>query len=115
MAMILVFITCKNQKEAQEIGLSLLKKRLAGCMVVIPKVSSAYFWPPKKGRIEKWNEAILLVKTLKKKFPQVRHEVKRLHSYTMPCILEIPIGRTYRPYLRWLESELKEVGLPIFL
>lgn len=104
--MILVFITCKNKKEAEKIGLVLLKKRLAACFAVIPRVFSFYFWPPKKGRIEKTIEAILLVKTLKKKFSQVEREVKRLHSYTVPFIGEIPVERVYRPYLEWLKGEI---------
>lgn len=104
--MILVLITCKNKKEAQNIGMVLLRERLAGCVVTIPKVQSAYFWPPKKKRIEKSEEALLLIKTLKKKFVQVEREIKRLHSYSVPCILEIPVKRVHRPYIKWLEQEI---------
>lgn len=104
--MIIIFVTCKNKSEAKKIGSALLKKRLAACVVVIPGVFSQYFWPPKKNRIAKSREAILLVKTLGKKFPQMEREVKRLHSYSFPCILEVPIRRAHQPYLKWLEGEI---------
>ena len=104
--MVIVFITCKNQKEAQKIGLALLKKRLAACIGLIPKASSIYFWPPRKSRIQKSKEVILLVDTVGKKFWQIEKEVKRLHSYQTPCIIEIPISRVHKPYLKWLEQEI---------
>lgn len=101
--MILVYITCKNKKEAGKIGMALLKKRLAACFVVIPWVESIYWW---KGRITKSREAILLVKTLKKKFAAIEHEVKKLHSYSVPCILEIHVGRVSKPYKEWMKEEI---------
>lgn len=105
--MIIVFITCKNQKEAKKIGLVLLKKKLVACSVVIPAVSSFYFWPPKKNKIEKSREAVLLIKTLENKFSAIEREVKKLHSYTVPCVLGIPVKRVHKPYLKWLSGELQ--------
>lgn len=101
--MVIVYLTCKNKKEAERIGASLLKKRLAACFVVIPRVESSYWW---KGRIEKSSEAILLVKMLRKKFLQIEREVKKLHSYKVPCILEIPVSRASKIYLKWLNTVL---------
>jgi len=118
--MVIIFITCKNKKEAEKIGLALLQKRLAACTVIIPKVYSAYFWPPRsqrrqgwsqssgaaKNRIEKSGEVILLVKTLKQKFSALEKEVRRLHSYTIPFIAAVPVVSITKEYLKWLESEL---------
>lgn len=106
--MVIVFTTCKNQTEAEKIGLALLKKRLAACIIVIPKIYSAYFWPPQRGKIEKTKEAVLLVKTLKNKFSAAEREIKRLHSYAVPIIAEIPILRIHRPYFAWLKREVKD-------
>jgi periplasmic divalent cation tolerance protein len=103
--MILTYITCKNKKEADTIGVVLLEKKLAVCFVVIPKVEAVYWW---KGKKEKSSEAILLVKTIGKKFLQIEREVKKVHSYDIPCILEIPIGRVHKPYLKWFKEASKE-------
>jgi periplasmic divalent cation tolerance protein len=105
--MIIVYITCASAAEAKKIGRVLVKKRLAACSIVIPGALSFYRWPPKKNKIERSIEAILLVKTLKKKFSAVGQEVKKIHSYTVPCIFSIPIERANAAYLRWLGTELK--------
>jgi len=101
--MIFVYVTCKNKKEAEKIGLSLIKKRLAACCVNFP-INSIYWWEKK---IVNSGEVVLIVKTLKKNFRKIEKEVKKLHSYTIPCILEIPITRGNKDYLNWLEKEIK--------
>ncbi len=88
--MIFIYITCKDKKEAERIGLDLVKKRLAACVNIFPLIESIFSW---KGKIEKNNEAVLIVKTLKSNFLKVEKEVKKLSGFTTPCILEIPITR----------------------
>ena len=101
--MIFVFITCKNKKEAEKIGLVLLKKKLAACFLVIPDVSSSYRW---LGKIKKTSEAILIIKTLSQKFSQIEGEVKKLHSYKIPIVAQISV-KVNKEYLKWLKTEVK--------
>ena len=101
--MILIYIICKDKKEARKIGLFLVRKRLAACCNIFP-IDSIYQW---KDKIVRSREAVLIVKTLKEKFNKIEKEVKKLHSYTIPCILEIPIKRVNKEYLKWLEKEIK--------
>ena len=101
--MISIYITCKNKKEARKIGFSLIKKRLAACFITFP-IESVYWW---QGKITQNKETVLVVKTLKKNFKKIEKEVKRLHSYTVPCILEIPISRGSKDFLEWLKKEIK--------
>jgi len=100
--MIFNYIVCKNKKEAKKIGLYLVKKKLAACCNIFP-IESIYWWQDK---IINDKEAVLIVKTLKKNFQKIEKEVKRLHSYKVPCILEIPIKRGGLEYLNWLEKEM---------
>ncbi len=100
--MIFIYITCKDKKEAERIGLDLVKKRLAACVNIFPLIESIFSW---KGKIEKNNEAVLIVKTLKSNFLKVEKEVKKLSGFTTPCILEIPITRGNVEYLKWIEKE----------
>jgi len=101
--MIFIYTICKNKKEAKKIGLVLIKKKLAACCNIFP-IESIYRWNKK---IVKDKEAVLIVKTLKKNFRKVEKEVKRLHSYTVPCILEIPLTQGSEDYLNWAEREIK--------
>ena len=102
--MIIIYITCKNKKEAKKIGLALIKKRLVACCIIFP-IESTYWW---KGKIVNNREVILIVKTLKRNFQKVEKEVKKLHSYKVPCILEIPIDQSNPEYLNWLNKEIKK-------
>jgi len=101
--MIFIYITCKDKKEAKKLATSLIKKRLAGCCNIFP-IESLYWWDKK---IIEDKEEVLIVKTLKKNFKKVEKEVKKLHSYTVPCILEIPIKEGNIEYLDWLKKEIK--------
>jgi periplasmic divalent cation tolerance protein len=101
--MIFIYLTCQNKKEAKKMGLVLIKKRLAACCNIFP-IESIYWW---QGKIVKDREVVLIVKTLKKNFNKIEKEVEKLHSYTVPCILEIPIKRVSLKYLNWLKKEVK--------
>jgi periplasmic divalent cation tolerance protein len=101
--MILIYIVCKNKTEAKKIGLVLVKKRLAACCNIFP-IESIYWWNKK---VVKDREVVLIVRTLKKNFRKIEKAVKKLHSYTVPCILEIPIKRVNSKYLDWLKKEIK--------
>ncbi|MFH1894887.1 MAG: divalent cation tolerance protein CutA [Patescibacteria group bacterium] len=108
--MIIIYITCKNKKEAEKIGLHLVKKRLAACANIFPLIKSIFGW---NGKIEKKNEAALIVKTIKNNFSKVEKEIKGLSSFATPCILEISIARGSKNYLNWIEKETKRGACPV--
>ena len=83
--MILVYITCKDKKEAEKISMYLLKKGLIACANVFP-IRSMYWW---EGKIQNEKEVVILAKTLEKNYNKIKNEVSKLHSYTVPCILKI--------------------------
>ena len=81
----LIYIPCKDMKEAKKIARTLLKQRLIACANFLP-MHSMYWW---KGKIKENNETLLLGKSLKKHFKAIQRIVKKLHSYEMPAILQI--------------------------
>ena len=101
-----IYISCSSRKEAEKIARFLLKKRLAACCTIIPRADSFYLWPSKSEKITKHQDTILLVTTKKEKYKIIEREVKHLHSYQVPCIFEIPVGRVSAPYLAWLRGEM---------
>ncbi|NQW45565.1 MAG: divalent-cation tolerance protein CutA [Deltaproteobacteria bacterium] len=101
--MVLAYIITKNKREAQSIGSFLLKKRIAGCINIIPSIESCYYW---KNRIEKGHESILLVKSLQSKTQEIIKEVKRLHSYSVPCIMFVNISDINVEYFKWLTDSM---------
>ena len=106
--MIIVYITCKNKKEAEKMGLAILKKRLAAC-VMVSSVQSAYFWPPKSGKIERTKKALLIAKTQPKLYEKLEREVRSTHLHSIPAILALPVRKANNEYVRWLNGELRHV------
>jgi periplasmic divalent cation tolerance protein len=104
--LILVYITCGNLAEAKKVGQHLLEKRLAGCINIFPHMQSAYFWPPKSGKIEEAKEVVLIAKTIKSKYKALEKEIYKIHSYQNPCILAIPVELVAKKYYDWLKGEL---------
>lgn len=98
--MLLIYITCKDNKEAKRIGKQLLEKRLIACTNMYP-IESMYWW---ENKIQEDKEVVLLVKTGEKNYEKVKEEVQKLHSYEIPCILRIK-AEANEEYNKWVEKE----------
>ncbi|MDR2693297.1 MAG: divalent-cation tolerance protein CutA [Chitinispirillales bacterium] len=96
---VLAYITAKDRAQALSIGRTLVEERLAACVNVIDNMTSVYRW---EGEINEDSEAILIVKTSTEKFEALAERVKRLHTYTCPCVISIPIIGGNKEYLDWL-------------
>ena len=84
--MLLVYVTCKDEEEASKIAKVLLEKKLCACTNISANMKSMYFWPSESNKIEASNEVVLLVKTITAEFEKLANEVKKIHSYEIPCI-----------------------------
>ena len=100
--MTLAYITCKGRKEAEKISMQLLKKRLIACANIFP-IKSIYWW---QGRIINDKENVIIAKTNNKNFKKMEKEVKKLHSYTIPCILRIDT-KANKDYEGWANREIR--------
>jgi periplasmic divalent cation tolerance protein len=93
--------TFSGRKEAGRVVDMLLKNRLIACANIIPAVESRYWW---KGRIEKGKEALVVIKTRKSLVGKVIAEIKKNHSYTVSEVIELPILKGNKDYLKWIEE-----------
>jgi len=100
----LIYITTSGEEESKKIAKILLEERIAACANIIPSMMSFYWW---EGEIEEDNESILLLKTRSDKLDILIRRVKDIHSYDLPCILEISVQNGSEDYLQWLEDSLK--------
>jgi len=99
---VFVYTTWASTVEAERAGRALVGRRLAACVNILPGMISHYWW---QGRLERGEEAVMIVKTRASLARKVEAAVKALHSYTTPAILVIPIGRVEKTYLGWLMAE----------
>lgn len=100
---IVVFITTKDTEEAQKIAVALLKRRLAACVNIVPEVNSHFWWQDK---LDSAKESLLVIKTKDTLLPDIVKSVKKIHSYTVPEIIALPVIGGDQDYLDWIDSEV---------
>lgn len=100
----IVYITTSGLIESKKIAKMLLEEKLAACINIIPTVESIYLW---KGKIEEDSESIMVVKTRSELVENVIKKVEEVHSYEIPCVLEITLNKGSKPYLKWMKNELE--------
>ncbi len=100
---IVVLSTCASEEEARRIAAELLGKRLAVCVNVLPPMRSIYRW---EGAVEESEEVLMLIKSSRALFDELRAEIARLHSYEIPEAIALPIIAGAAPYLAWMDREL---------
>ncbi len=104
---IVVLSTCASQPEADSIARGLVEKRLAACVNIIRQVRSIYRW---KDSIEDSEEFLLVIKSNREKFPQLKTELERMHSYEVPEIIALPVVDGSDAYLSWIDRELGDAA-----
>ena len=100
---IVVLSTCGSAEEAARIARALVEKKLAACVNVMPAGRSFYRW---KGVIEDQQESLLVIKSSRALFNDLRVEIEKLHSYEVPEVIAVPIVDGSEGYLEWLDREL---------
>jgi len=102
MAFIFAYVTNPDKRHAKKVALHLLKKKLVACANIFP-IDSLYWW---KGKIEESKEYVLIVKTEKENWNKVKTEIKKIHTYSVPCITKINVSAN-KEYEDWLRSVVK--------
>lgn len=103
MKLCLLFLTCKDESEADKITDALLKKRLVFCIKKY-SVSSTYLW---KRKIEKANEAMLIMESVETNFEKIEKIIAKYHSYDTFTLVMAPVTKTTDKVKTWIKQELK--------
>lgn len=102
MSLILIYITNKDRDEAKRVAKHLLDKKLIACANIFP-IDSMYWWNKK---IEKTEEHVVIAKSLDKNFEKIKTEVKKIHSYKIPCIIKIDV-ESNEEFENWIRKEVR--------
>jgi len=95
---VIIVSTFPSKQSVTSIAKLLVKKKLVAC-VNITKISSVYTWEEK---IENRDEYLALFKTTKKNQSVLKKELKKLHPYDVPEIVEINVESINQSYMKWL-------------
>ena len=100
---VLVITTAGKESEAQKIAQELVKRRLAACINIVPRIQSVYRW---EAKVETAEEYLLLIKTTKTHTAEVQAAIQELHSYDLPEFVVIDMKGGSAEYLKWIEDSV---------
>lgn len=99
------FCTCPDTETAQRIADALVTERLAACVNVLPGLRSVYRW---QGAIERTDEVMLVIKTMRGRLEALTARVNALHPYELPEVLAVEASGGLTAYLDWVAECLTE-------
>ena len=104
---ILIYTTFPSESEAKKLGRALVESGLAACVNIFPHMVAIFSW---QGALEEAGEAAMIVKTVKAREEEVLAEIKRLHPYTVPARLVLPLAGGGEDFLRWITEQCGASG-----
>lgn len=99
---VLVYTTWPSIVEAEQAGRSIVERRLAACVNILPGMISHYWW---EGKVERGEEVVMIIKTRAALAEAVSEAVKALHAYDTPAIVTLPVESADPDYHRWIVEE----------
>jgi periplasmic divalent cation tolerance protein len=98
---LIVLSTVAKAEDGERIAGELVGRGLAACVNVVPGVVSYYRW---KGKLERDEERLLVIKTTADRFERLRETLVSLHPYELPEVVAVGIEGGHQPYLAWLDA-----------
>ncbi|HML27550.1 MAG TPA: divalent-cation tolerance protein CutA [Hyphomicrobium sp.] len=98
---VMIYATFPDRALALALGKDLVEQGLAGCVNVLPSMTSVYVW---KGRIETAEEAVMIVKLAAEGADRAVAHIVAKHPYETPAVLVVPVAGGSEAYLSWVRA-----------
>ncbi len=99
----LIYTPCPTFEVAKTLGRSLIEKKMAACVNILPGVTSLYYWD---NSVVTDSEVILLIKTSSTQVKTVEAELLAHHPYETPAVLVLNIENVNEGFLSWVKGQL---------
>ena len=96
----IIITTFPDKESAKQTAKLLVEQRLAACVQLFP-IESVYFW---QGKICDEGEIMLFIKSKTALFDKVVAGIRKIHTYEVPEIVQIPIADGLPEYLKWIDE-----------
>jgi periplasmic divalent cation tolerance protein len=107
---IVVLSACGSAEEAKTLARHLVETRVAACVNVIPEVYSVFHW---EGKVDEASEWMLVIKSTRGRLEALKAELRKMHTYSVPEVVAVPIVDGSAEYLEWVDREVGEPTLPV--
>jgi periplasmic divalent cation tolerance protein len=97
--LVLIYATFPSTAEAERIGGHLVDQGLAACVNIFPGMTAIYVW---EGKRQVDSEAAAILKTRANLAHEAIAEARKLHPYTNPAFVVLPIAGGSQDFLRWI-------------
>lgn len=96
--LILILTTMPDDERALHLATTLVDEGLAACVNVHAPMMSSYRW---KGQVEREPERQVVIKTTRRRLPQLEARLRALHPYELPefVVLTAAAGETYAAWV----------------
>ena len=99
---VVIYATFPSPAEAERIGGVLVERGLAACVNIFPQMTAIYIWESARQRE---SETAMLIKTRAGLADTVIAETRKLHPYTNPALVVLPIEGGSQDFLRWIGEQ----------
>lgn len=106
---VVIMVTAASRRECRKIARHLVEEKLAACVNITQAIESIYRW---EGKLADEKEFVMLIKSKRELFPEIKAAIAKLHSYHTPEIVCLPIIDGSRNYLQWIADSVKAAAPP---
>jgi periplasmic divalent cation tolerance protein len=99
MSIVICLVTAPSQEVGSQLAKSIVEKRLAACVNIIPAVQSVYRW---KGEVTLDEEVLLLMKTTPEQIKALESAVVAEHPYEVPEFIVLGSQSVSAAYSQWV-------------
>ena len=99
---VLIYSTFPSAAEAERIGGALVDRGLAACVNILSGMTSIYIW---EGKRQRDHEAAMIIKTRSGLADTAIAEARKLHPYSNPALVVLPIDGGSDDFLRWIMEQ----------
>lgn len=100
-AVLWVYVTASDAREATSIGRALVQEGLAACVNILSGHTAIY---RDAGVVREAQEVAFVAKTTVAQFASLRSRIRALHTYSLPAILALPAVDGDAEFLDWVRA-----------
>ncbi|XP_017055210.1 protein CutA homolog [Drosophila ficusphila] len=99
------FVTTPDRESARKLARSIIERKLAACVNIVPKIESIYLW---EGKVNEDSEYLMMIKTRTSRIDELSKFVRENHPYSVAEVISLPIQNGNPPYLDWISKTVSE-------